>query len=101
MDLFVVLQRNRDSPRLYFLHNSESLHFPQGLNLFVHFRTQQNQYFCIWIISLISESPEIHHSPHTVPAQQSINDVYNLCQRLSSETLECASMQLRIRSLWE
>ena len=66
MELFVVLQRNSDSPGLYFVLNFESLHFPQDLKLFVPFRTQQNQYFCIWIISLISKSPKIHHSPHTV-----------------------------------
>lgn len=101
MELFVVLQRNRDSPGFYFLHSFESFHFPQGLKLFVHFRTQQSQYFRIWILSMISERPEIHHSPHTVPAQQSVNDVHNLCQRHSSETVGSAYMQLRVRSMQE
>lgn len=83
MGLFVVLQRNRDSPGLYFhglFKDFESLQFfPWSEAFFFHFRMQKNQYFCIRITFLISESPEIHCSPHTVPAQQSINDVHDLC----------------------
>lgn len=54
MLLFVALQRNRDTPGLYFSNIFESLHSPQGLKLSVNLRTQQYQYFCIWIISVIS-----------------------------------------------
>lgn len=46
MECFVVLQRGKDSPGLYFLQNSESLHFPRGLKLFVYFST------CTFVLGL-------------------------------------------------